>query len=442
MPNLSKKISGVLTADVFAFGLSVITGIILARGLDPSDRGKFGLCFSAIMLLGAIFTGGLNSAITYFVARRKYSTGQIVVVSFLWIMTSSLLIVSFLYYGVDFFNQNILKGLSSELVVLVAIMTPTLIANNLVIAILLGQGEYFGRNITQILRQFLRIILVSIALFVFSGHAYAAVLASFIALAGATLLAWWFVFKKVDLSFGLDKLMLRDIGIYSLRIYPAAVAGLVFGHISIFFLNALGVPLDEVGEYSVAVSTLLPVILFIPNAVSNVVFPEFTRITSEQRYNVAPLIYRCVFLITATICLILGVVAKPLVILLFGTEYAATAVIFIWLLPGVVMRTFGNISSQILNSSGNPHYTSIVSVSTLITVTLLNLLLIPAFGAKGAAGAYSLAFAYNSFVAILLCHKARVFKVSRIFAFGLKDIRLILCAATKLLSDIKSLLAS
>ena len=434
MSNLSKKISNVLMADVITFGLAIVTGIILARGLGVVRRGEYEVCFSAVQVIAAILTGGLHAGNTYFAASGKLKSSEVVGVNLVWMGITTVLVLVLYPVFIFLIGDRVLKGISSDLLLLIGIMIPTIIANNLVLAIALGLRDYLARNVIQILKQLLRGLFIVLAIFVFAGFTRGAMIATVVASGITALMGFWFVFPKTGITFDLSWNKIKPIFKYCANIYPAAVAGLVFGYINVFFINNYDIPKNELGAYAVASSGILPIILFLPSAISSVIFPELSFLNREKQSEIAPLINRCTLLVSIPLILLSAIVAKPLVHIAFGSEYVLTPIFLYWLLPGVLFSIVSKICAQMLNASGQPHYTSILSVSTILVIILLNILLIPSMGTRGAALSFSLAYGFEAFLFLFVCRAAKISKISNMILFRTGDLQVIYQAGKKVLT--------
>jgi O-antigen/teichoic acid export membrane protein len=431
MSNLANKISNVFMADVVAFSLSIVTGIILARGLGAVRRGEYEVCFSAVHVMAAILTGGLHVGNTYFAASGKLKPSKLAGISLLWIGITAAFVLIFFPVFVLTVGGKVLKGIPNDLFVLIGIMAPTLIADNLASAIILGLRNYLMRNVIQIFRQLLRAGFVALAIFAFAGFTREAMIASIIASAITALIGFWFVISKTGVAFDLRWDKIKPIFRYCMNIYPAAVAGLIFGYVNVFFINNYDIPRNELGAYGVASSGILPLIFFLPSAISSVIFPELSFLSRERQNAIAPLISRCTLLVSIPLVVISAIVAKPVVRIAFGSEYVLTPCFLYWLLPGVLFSIISKVCSQMLNASAHSHYTSIISVSTVLTIVLFNLLLVPAMGTRGASLAFSLAYGFNAGLCLFLCRAAKISKISDMILFRASDLKLILQSGKK-----------
>jgi O-antigen/teichoic acid export membrane protein len=106
----------------------------------------------------------------------------------------------------------------------------------------------------------------------------------------------------------------------------------------------------------------------------------------------------------------LTIVGYPLIQLLFGPKFSGAFVPMIFLMPGVVALSIANVLASDLAGRGRPEYASYAAGLTLVLTIGLDVLLIPRFGASGAALASTAA--YSAAAGFLLVIFARRFRVS------------------------------
>ena len=143
----------------------------------------------------------------------------------------------------------------------------------------------------------------------------------------------------------------------------------------------------EVGIYSAAVR-ISELWYFIPVAIVSSVAPAITsaKKTDEQQYQrrVQQLLYTMA-LLGYVVALPVSLIAGPLVQLLYGAEYAragAALAIHIW--AGVFVNLGGAHGLWLINEGRTGYFSVSTALGAVVNVAL-NLILIPQFGATGAA---------------------------------------------------------
>jgi O-antigen/teichoic acid export membrane protein len=111
-------------------------------------------------------------------------------------------------------------------------------------------------------------------------------------------------------------------------------------------------------------------------------------------------------LLTAAVAAVVGALAPFLIPLLFGEEFEDAARPLALLLPGIVAYAPVTILVVYLSvRHGRPNLSLAVSALSMIVTTACAFLLIPRFGAEGAAGASAIGYGVGALAAWLLVRK-------------------------------------
>jgi O-antigen/teichoic acid export membrane protein len=147
--------------------------------------------------------------------------------------------------------------------------------------------------------------------------------------------------------------------------------------------------------YYVVAAALGSLLAVIPAAVSQPVLPALTRLASQARMVEYRRLYhqvlRGVFLVVTPVALVLAFVARPFLGVWAGPTYAVhSAVPFYVLLAGLWFSTLAYMPASQLLASGRTSILAAINVAELLPYLLLAALLTHAFGALGAAAAWSI----------------------------------------------------
>jgi O-antigen/teichoic acid export membrane protein len=145
------------------------------------------------------------------------------------------------------------------------------------------------------------------------------------------------------------------------------------------------------GVYAVAVNAS-EVLLYLPAAMATALLPAAARADTGLRTEQALGAFRSAAVVTAAAgvaAAVLGPLALPLV---FGAPFEASVTPFLWLLPGALGFAATAVFSSALMAGSSPGLSSVGPIVSLGLGVGLDLLLIPRFGASGAAAAASAAF--------------------------------------------------
>jgi O-antigen/teichoic acid export membrane protein len=173
------------------------------------------------------------------------------------------------------------------------------------------------------------------------------------------------------------------------------------------FLNArvdqtiMGVISTEqnLGIYAVAVNAS-EIVLYLPSAVSVALLPNIASSPAKERVAQTLRIARTLLVITLVSILAAAIAGWFLIPPVFGHAYQGSVDPFLWLLPGALGYACLRIFMAALLASDSPARASLGPAAALVTGVALDLILIPYYGAEGAAIAASLAFFAGGLTAI------------------------------------------
>jgi O-antigen/teichoic acid export membrane protein len=156
----------------------------------------------------------------------------------------------------------------------------------------------------------------------------------------------------------------------------------------------------SLGVYAVAVNGA-EVLLYLPAALGLALVPTIAKSDAAVRAERALLVFRIVSLLTLPSVIIAGLLGPTVLPVVFGSAYEDSVQPFLWLLPG----TFGFVAISLLSNallaSGAPGIGSLPPLVALVIGLSLDFVLIPRYGATGAAVAATTAFIAGGLMALI-----------------------------------------
>lgn len=155
----------------------------------------------------------------------------------------------------------------------------------------------------------------------------------------------------------------------------------------------------ELGQYAAAMR-LVSVFAFVPMVVQIVAAPEITRAKrdNETLYQKRlHSLYRSMFglfLVTAIPLMTLGPIATRW---LYGSSYAGAAALLPWLALRLLFTNLGVARSIFITNEGLFRFALVTAIAGALVNIVLNLVLVPRFGAKGAIVSSLASFATTTF---------------------------------------------
>jgi stage V sporulation protein B len=387
----------VFISTVASYGLAFLTGVLLARALGDEGFGVTALYRSVVTLGFAFLSLGIATAVVYYVARRDITGRQAGEAGAAITMVATLVTALGVVVAGALFGDQLKERDIPYWLAIVAV--PAIIQFRTLEGILRAQGRFGAMNLLE----------VSLPLFILTGL-------------GGVHLAWGLTINNAVVVWSLAFLPAVALGYgmlgpsqWPLRppsldlLWRAARFGMQ-GQLSNLvqllnyrldvFLVALLVNAAGVGIYSVAVA-VSEGMWFIANSVAVVLLTSLTASNDEAAARMTPVVCRNTLLVTAIASLGAAAVAPFVIPGVFGGDFQAAVLPFIWLLPGTVALAGGKILSAYIFSRGRPMINAQIALVTLVVTVVADLVLIPPFEVAGAAVASSFAYCVSLALSVL-----------------------------------------
>jgi len=381
---------GTLTfvSRVIVLGLSLITGVILARTLGPTGRGIYSLALLAPSALLLVANLGVSNALVYHLARRTFPIdqliGQVLVLALvLGGVTTAALIIAMALFG-----HLVLPGVSPQLVVIAGLSIP--LGLFFYYATAFAQGiEKFGAYNLQYIVNGAATVLFLLPLFVLGGNVTLAVSAWSLSWVVATITGIIFLARQGRLNLRFNRGVTRALMRFGLVGYLSYLMSFLNFRLDALLVNIFR-NATEVGFYAVAVS-MAETIWYIANAASTVLAPRVAsaQSTSDETTGRVSRVVGSTSLLAA---ILLALAAPLMVRILFGTAFQSSVAAVWLLLPGVVTLSVSRVLSSYLLGRNKQVVDLVASLAGLAATIALDLTLIPRYGFAGAAVASSIAY--------------------------------------------------
>jgi O-antigen/teichoic acid export membrane protein len=378
-PGFRRAMLAMTASSLLVPAVGLLTAPILTQALGVAGRGEAAAAVAPNSLVVSVATLGLPEALTYFLAKRPQLTRRAVLTAsaFSAILGAACLVLLFFVSGFLAAGDSDL----ADLILLgVALALPMLLVNLL-------RGAASGRQLwgsiaaERILNSLLR--LAALLTLAVAGEltVFHAVLVMTIAPIVAGVAYWRLLLPPPRPATMLPPVPLaRSLLSYGGQIWLGAVASMLLGRLS----QLLVTPLSDVRQLGLLVVaiTISDVPFIVATAVRDVVFGADSAAADPRRLAATSRV--------ATLVALLGSLAMaatlPLwVAPLFGSGFDE-AIVPTWLLLGsAVVAVPGLIAGAGLGAAGRPSLRSAALVLALITNLAAMVLLVPPYGALGAA---------------------------------------------------------
>jgi len=400
--------AGWLGADkIVRLGLGLVVGVLIARALGPAQFGLLSFALAVVTVFGAVGALGLESVTVRELVRdptnRPHVLGTVFALKLVGSIIAALLVmlVAWLLRPDDPHVWRI-----SAIVALGQLFLAFDAIDYVFQSRLQSRYSVMAKNAAFCLVAIVRVVLVVRHA---SLEAFAWAIALEYALAGVLLLA---TYGKVEGIASLRWHVRRDLAVRLLRSSWALVlSGLVIAiylRIDQIMLAAMAGD-AAVGVYSVA-ARLAEVWYFVPMALASSTLPaliqsrerdqaEFTRRTER--------LFRLMVLLSVAVAVVMTLFARPVVLFLYGREYAGSVVPLIVLAWAGLFVSLGVARESWMLAEGLMTHSFATTVWGAVVNVALNLVLIPRYGGLGAAVATLAAQIVAVWLATLLYRPTR-----------------------------------
>ena len=387
---IAKNASVLLGSQIIMWLLTMAITIVLPRYLGAVGVGKLQFATSLWMMVGVITAFGTDLLLTKEIARDPARTpslfGSALVLRFALFVIGygvTIAILHFFHYPADTIKVVCLIGLANLIRQFIAVTQATL--QGLERMEIFAFGEILGNALYTVMGIMLLL----------TGWSIYAIAALLILTAGVNLTFQLFFLNR------LYPLRLNFEGSYAVALVRAGWPYLLSSFFLVAYMQvdilAISAFVDEqaIGWYGAA-SRLFGTFLFIPTVYITAAFPVFARMFMDDQWALQRLIgksFDTLLLLSVPIGFGLMVIANPLVLLIFGPEFANSGPILA-VLGIVLILTYQNIliGRFLLSMDRQNAWTVVMAVAMIATIPL-DLLLIPwcqaTFGNGALGGAIS-----------------------------------------------------
>ena len=400
----SIQVAWTLVTRVLMVGNSVIAGIIVARWLGAAGLGQLAVINVAVATVVQLGSLGLPSANTYFIAQDNRRLRAVAINSIVFaLLGGCLLAVALTLLATS--RPDWFLSISPSLIGVAAVSIPfqliTLIGLNVFLAV--GFIEKF--NLLDLIAQAFVLLNALVALVILNSGLFALVSlnTATAAIIGLVImgLVWSYGSKLKDgLPWRLDRKLFARMIRYGIKFHISILAGALIVRADLLVVNHYRGP-SEAGVYSVASQVAL-MLMLLPGVMGTLLFP---RVTAEQDTAGATTcrVSRHAAFVMFFVCL--AAIPLSLILpLLYGSAFSEVPAQLLILLPGVFLIGLESVLVQHANAMGLPRNIPLFWIATLLTNIVMVFVLVPRYGAYGAALASTISYALIFFLVVAHFH--------------------------------------
>lgn len=423
-------------SDVFSIGVSKVlmilfgltTSIIVARVLGPENNGVI----AALLVYHSLFMSfgslGIRQSTTYFLGKKFFTEDQIkTAITHIWLFTTVISIVV-CFVLMRYFSKS---GENMWHVVLALSPIPFTLFNTYNSGLYLGKNELSFFNKINWIPTLVILVVTSILVLWLSLGITGYLIALII---GPLFISSILLFKNkfintfsFNYNWSIIKNMLSLGLVYALTLL---IINLNY-KIDVILLDNMSSAF-ETGIYSVGVR-ITEYLWQIPMLLSTVIFARSAVSKDDRAFSlkVAQLL-RLSFVAIGLAGFVLFLLSKFIINLMYGEAYTGSVMVLNNLLPGVLMLTIFKVINMDLAGKGKPWLSLKAMIPALIINLILNIILIPNYGAVGAAISSSISYTVASVLFIFLYSKEIKIPVLVLIKYRVSDFQPIIQILKKL----------
>lgn len=192
---------------------------------------------------------------------------------------------------------------------------------------------------------------------------------------------------------------LREMLRFGSWMYVGGTLGLANTHLIIFLLSGLA-GLTETGLYAAVVGPANLLLLF-SAPLGTVLATRATKRIGDKHFSIQVAAGLRVIFCMTTVAALFGLIVAPYLIpMIFGEEFGGAVGPFCWLLPGLVGMSLKRVIVQFLSGIGKPRWSTAISATNAFAGIAIAFILIPRFGANGAAVAITIAHILSTLLSL------------------------------------------
>lgn len=403
----------------------VLTAVFLARSLGPDQYGKYALALAVTILLSAVAGAGLPAAIVYQLGRNPGSQRVLVVISLSYWLIVTVIVGVVGYLAITRFGDLLLPGLEPQVRWFALTSFPIVLLFSILSGFMQARQSFSILNASVTAASVSTLILAVYSVGKLEWGVIGAVGSWAIGQAiGLTVVVVGFrtPVSHQPVTYAV-KALLRELWLFGRTATATSILSNLTYRLSFLLLHHLAGP-AALGIYALAMQIAERVWL-VSQSVQIVLFPQIAgrllgqegRMELVQRTNRVTLLLTClgsvalygmVFLFGGRVLTLeyRNLLLTPLVISLIGTTAYSVARVL-----GVCFAATGRVDLNLR-----------LSAISFLAMFVLSLLLVPMFGAIGAATATSVGYIAASWFASRYFHKGHGGTVSNTFVPRFSDI--------------------
>ena len=376
-----------------SYGLTgVFTSILIARYLGPEMMGEYSfiiwLIGIMVVFVGIGFPNTITKFISEFIGSKDEESAQAIYAKLIQVQFAAALLITLILIGIFYPSLSPIK--KDYYLIAFLSLTP-LCMSTFITSAFHGVQNFKITSMVGSVVNLLQLILVIVFILLNMGLKGLLAVPLISSIIHVLLLGKYSTFG-ITSPFKIPKEYRSKIIKYTLRLYWIVILSvIVWQKLEVFFLKIYSTS-EEIAFYSIALNITMVMIGF-TGLFSTVIFPVFSSYwgagDGEGVKNIYNKSIKVIVIFYLPICIIVIAASKPIVSLMYSSDYLAVSPLLIILMVSSLFFALGVLLANLIQALNRAEI--IVKYVTLLAAIniIFDLILIPKYGAVGAAIANS-----------------------------------------------------
>lgn len=413
-----------LTRQIASIVIGVILLVIVARGLGLKGQGQYTLITYLPLMLMTFLNFGLNSSTVFYVSKKEVSIQTAFSTNIISAMVLSILSILIGIGAIVLLSESKFATIDLPILYLSLLALPGMFLMIFLQTIFQGVQNFKAFNTALLIQQLSTVLFLVLFILIFDMGLFGAVLAFILGYISAVFFMLYVLIKEYKVGFSFSCFSfnhLKSMLSYGMKAHISNMMTFLNYRLDIFLLGYF-LNYSSVGIYSVAVNVGERLSIF-SQSISQVLLPRISSSNAEEdRNKISSMVSRIIMAFVILLSLFVFITSDLIFKVFFGEEYGGSSIVLKLLLPGLTVLAVEKILSNDLAGRGKPELNMYVSFFNVGFNVLLNLLLIPRYGVKGAAIASTVTYTMSFLIKVIIFKKVTKQRIRNFLVLKKEDL--------------------
>jgi O-antigen/teichoic acid export membrane protein len=391
----------VIPAQLIKMIISLILQIVVARLLLPEGRGVYATCMATSVVLLVLTYFGNEFGIRYLLVRKRITSAQ----AFRYLLLTAACSLAFalgLAILAKAFDLGTVRGITLIQIMLACFLSFSQLVSTQLNVFMTIRGEYLQASSLAIAEEIFKLFAI-ITLMIRTPTVEMALTAAII---GNLIITIFSIFRYKFYIRDFAAIRSRDIRFiyrYGIRSFTLNLSNISNAHMGTLVLAGI-MSNSQIGIYNIAFG-LITRLQVLPDALNRVLVPASMASRDEAwRFGMVQVSVTALLAFSLLVVPILALFNKPIIVLMFGHEYAAAGPVALILAIGFSLKIIAKpIEAHFNEIAGNPTIIATIQVFGSVMMASLTYLGAILFGLSGASIGSSIALVLSA-IALFLAY--------------------------------------